>query len=56
MMPMFLLDPTRREATARVHGDWAADIAAYDGVRRHILQMADVLSDGIIEQFPRRFN
>jgi len=50
------LDLTLREATARLHGDWAADIAAYDAVHRHILQLADVLSDGIIRQFPSRFN
>jgi len=50
------LDLTLKEATARLHGDWTADIAAYDEVHRHILQMADVLSDGIIKQFPNRFN
>lgn len=50
------LDLTLKEATARLHGDWAADIAAYDEVHQHILQMADVLSDGIIKQFPNRFN
>lgn len=50
------LDLTLKEATARLHGDWTADIAAYDEVHRHILQMADVLSDGIVQQFPARFN
>jgi hypothetical protein len=50
------LDLTLKEATARLHGDWAADIAAYDEVHQHILQLADVLSDGIIKQFPSRFN
>jgi len=49
------LDLTLKEATARLHGDWAADIAAYDEVHRHILQMADVLSGGIVKQFPDRF-
>jgi hypothetical protein len=47
---------TLDEATARLQANWAADIAAYDEVHRHILQMADVLSDGIIKQFPGRFN
>ena len=50
------LDLTLKETSARLHGDWAADIAAYDEVHQHILQMADVLSDGIIKQFPTRFN
>jgi hypothetical protein len=47
---------TLDEATARLQANWAAEIAAYDEVHRHILQMADVLSDGIIKQFPGRFN
>lgn len=50
------LDLTLKEATARLHGDWAADVAAYDAVHAHILQLADVLSNGIIRQFPSRFN
>ncbi len=49
------LDLTLQEATARLHGDWAADIAAYDAVHQHILGMADVLSSGIQKQFPRKF-
>ncbi len=48
------LDLTLREATARLKGDWAADIAAYDAIHRHILQLADVLSAGIIAQFPEK--
>ena len=49
------LDVTLQEAQARIRGDWAADIAAYDMVHQHILGMADVLSDGIIAQFPAKF-
>jgi hypothetical protein len=49
------LDLTLREAQARLRGDWAADIAAYDTVHQHILGMADVLSAGIVKQQPRRF-
>jgi len=49
------LDLTLQEAQARLRGDWAADIAAYDTVHEHILGMADVLSSGLIRQFPRKF-
>src|SRR5262245_2414223 len=49
------LDLTRAEAVARLHGDWPADIAAYDQVHQEILQMADMLSAGIIHQFPKKF-
>ena len=34
---------------------WPADIAAYDQVHQEILQMADMLSAGIIHQFPKKF-
>ena len=49
------LETTAVEALARLRGDWAADIAAYDAVHEHILHMADLLSDGIIRQFPEQF-
>jgi len=49
------LDQTLQEASARLKGDFAADIRAYDEVHAHILQMADMLSSGIMEQFPARF-
>ncbi|HEU5431513.1 MAG TPA: hypothetical protein VFU81_07615 [Thermomicrobiales bacterium] len=49
------LDDTLAEAVAHLMGDWAADIAAYDNVHRQILGMADMLSAGIIRQFPAQF-
>jgi hypothetical protein len=49
------LDLTTQEAVARLQGHWLADIAAYDRVHIEILQMADMLSSGIISQFPSRF-
>jgi hypothetical protein len=46
---------TTKEAVARLQGNWAADVAAYDQVHAEILHMADMLSDGIVAQFPNRF-
>ena len=49
------LDQTLAEAQHRLQGNFAADIRDYDAVHRHILEMADMLSDGIMSQFPKRF-
>ena len=46
---------TTAEAVARLQGDWDADVAAYDRIHRQALQMADMLSSGIVRQFPARF-
>jgi hypothetical protein len=43
---------TTDEVVARLQGDWAADVAAYDAVHNHILHMSDLLSSGLIKQFP----
>lgn len=49
------LDLTLDEAVARLDGRFADDVAAYDEIHRQILHMADMLSDGMIAQFPARF-
>jgi hypothetical protein len=49
------LDLTLQEASAQLSGEYAASVALYDEVETEILHMADMLSDGIIAQFPRAF-
>jgi hypothetical protein len=49
------LELTTQEAVARLEHDWTGDVAAFDRVHLHILHMADMLSAGIIAQFPGRF-
>ena len=49
------LDLTLEEASARLNADWAGDVAAYDKVHDEILQMARMLTESIVTQFPKTF-
>ena len=46
---------TTDEAVARLQGNWSADVAAYEKIHRHALHLSDLLSEGLMKQFPRRF-
>ncbi|MEP6995272.1 MAG: hypothetical protein ABI968_12170 [Acidobacteriota bacterium] len=46
------LQATTTELEARLNKDWKADVAAYEKVHVQILTMADMLSQGIAQQFP----
>lgn len=46
---------TTQEVIARLQGKWNADVRAYDAIVKQALGMADMLSEGIIDQFPARF-
>jgi len=49
------LGTTTREVKAGLKMDWAGDIKAYDQLHVQILKMADMLSSGIVQQFPNKF-
>ena len=49
------LDLTLTEAVAHLERKHRTDIRTYDRIHRQILEMADMLSDGIAAQFPKRF-
>jgi hypothetical protein len=46
---------TKSEAVARLTGNYAADITAYDKVRQEANMMSDTLVDGIVKQFQANF-
>jgi hypothetical protein len=56
MMMKDHLDLTLKEASDQLTGDYASSVADFDAVETEILGMADTLSSGIIDQFPRKFS
>jgi hypothetical protein len=46
---------TTTEVVSRIKKDWASDIEAYDKGHAHMLMFADVLTNGIVKQFPKKF-
>ena len=46
---------TTDEVVARIKRDYDGDIVAYDKVHNEILEMSDMLTDGIVKQFPEKF-
>ena len=49
------LDQTLTEAVDELNGNYPASVTDYEAIHLHILAMADLLSSGIIRQFPARF-
>jgi hypothetical protein len=39
----------------RIKGDWKADIAATDNNEIHMIHLADLLTEGIVKEFPGKF-
>lgn len=44
------------QAVERLNKNWKADIEAYDKGEEHMIKFADMLSDGIVKQFPQKFS
>jgi hypothetical protein len=49
------LDLTTDEVEAILHKNWERSINTFDKGEAHMLKFADMLSDGIIKQFPNKF-
>jgi hypothetical protein len=46
---------TKDEVVARLQQDWAADVKAFDDIFNEIMVLADALNDGLVAQFPEKF-
>jgi hypothetical protein len=50
------LNATAAEALARKNGNYAGDVTAFENVHLQVLEMADMLTEGIVKQFPNMFS
>lgn len=50
------LDHTLSEAVNHLKGDFAAGVADYDRIHVQILEMSDMLTEGIVDQHPEQFS
>ena len=50
------LESVTNQAVARLNKNWKADVEVYDKGEAHMIKFADVLSDGIIKQFPDKLS
>lgn len=49
------LDLTTQQVVKRLAGDYQGDIMAFDLVELEVLEMADMFTNGIMQQFPQSF-
>lgn len=49
------LDSITAQVVARINNDWKADVDNYDKGEIHMIKFADMISNGIVKQFPEKF-
>lgn len=49
------LDMTKQEATDFINGNYAASVEVFDRIEQEALEMADRMTEGIVQQFPFLF-
>lgn len=49
------LEYVTKQVDFRLKRDWSSEVKAYDDGLKHVLLLADILAEGIVEQFPGKF-